>query len=337
MPRSPESFVRARRESWARLHDLVDKANKTRLSSLTDAELHELGTLYRRTSADLARAQTRYAGTTAGQELVRSLNALAMRAHAQVYSAPAPAPATGWRFFVYGFPEAFRNQWRFILLAAVLSFGPAFAAYVCVWANPDSSSLFLDPQVKAEVDKRAQQKLTTGWGGNTSAGGIVGSAEGNSSFIMTNNIRVTVLAVALGFTAGIGTAAVLIQNGLMLGSLAAVATNDRVDLLWWAVILPHGIWELSAICIAGGAGLLLARAIYAPGHLPRRDALKIAGAEASKLMAGVVVMLIFAGLIEGFFTPTALPPTVKLTFAALTAMLLITWLSLKPRHEHVVP
>ncbi len=148
---------------------------------------------------------------------------------------------------------------------------------------------------------------------------------------MTNNIKVTIMAVALGVTAGIGTAAVLISNGILLGALAGVASNANVDFLFWAVILPHGILELSAIAIAGGAGLLLARAIYAPGDLPRRDALKLAGGEAGKLLAGVALMLVCAGLIEGFFTPAPLPPFFKITFALGTACCLIVYLSLKPR------
>ena len=132
-------------------------------------------------------------------------------------------------------------------------------------------------------------------------------------------------------TAGIGTAWALVTNGMMVGGLAGVATNAKVDLLFWAVILPHGVLELTAICIAGGAGLGLARAIWTPGALPRGDALKLAGAEAAKLMIGVAFLLVIAGLIEGFLTPLPLPPSIKLTFAALSGVALIAYLSLKPR------
>jgi uncharacterized membrane protein SpoIIM required for sporulation len=330
MPRTPESFVRSRREAWARLHELVDKAQNSRLTSLSDEELHELGALYRRTSADLARAQTRYNSTFAGQELVRSLNALVLRAHAQVYSAPPAAPSGGVTFFLYGFPAAFRRHWRPILLAALFMFGPAFAAYVAVWTNPQNTRLFVDERVVEQVEKRAQAKLVTGWGGNVNYEGLASSPE-TSSFIATNNIRVTIMAVAMGVTAGIGTAFVLLQNGLMLGGLAGVATNYNVDYLFWSVILPHGILELTAICIAGGAGLLIARAIYAPGDLPRRDALRIAGTEAVQLLAGVAAMLVLAGLIEGFITPTPLPPGVKIAFALLTAVFMVAYLMAKPK------
>lgn len=332
MARTPESFVRARREAWSRLHELVDKAQNSRLSSLSDEELQEMGTLYRRASADLARAQTRYASTFAGQELVRSLNALVLRAHAQIYSAPPSSTSRGLSFFLFGFPAAFRRHWRPILLAAFFMFGPAFAAYVSVWTNPDTAPLFVERHVVEQVEKRAQKKLVTGWGGNTNYEGLA-SSPATSSFIMTNNIRVTIMAVALGVTAGVGTGVVLFQNGLMLGGLAGAATNANVDYLFWSVILPHGILELTAICIAGGAGLVLAKAIYAPGDLPRRDALKLAGTEAVQLLAGVAAMLVLAGLIEGYITPTSLPPAFKMGFAALTGVFMVAYLCVKPRTQ----
>jgi hypothetical protein len=105
-----DQFVRQHRAGWKRLHELVEKAQRSRLSSLSDDELHELGTLYRRASSDLARAQTRLSGTTAGRELIHSLNALVLRAHSQVYSAPAPQPLRALRFLLYGFPGVRASQ-----------------------------------------------------------------------------------------------------------------------------------------------------------------------------------------------------------------------------------
>lgn len=329
MPRTPEQFVRTRQESWTRLEELVDRAQTLKISALTDSELLELGTLYRRVSSDLARAQTRYSSTLAGRELVRSLNSLVLRAHAQVYSAPAPQTSNFWEFILYGFPAAFRRNLRPILLAAFFTYGSALLAYISVWTNPDNTRLFVSKQVVEEVEKRAQKKQITGWGGNTHYEGIAAS-PGTSSFIMTHNIEVSALALAMGITAGLGTAFFMIQNGLLLGALAGAATNYNTDLLFWSVILPHGILELTAICIAGGAGFVLARAIYAPGDLPRRDALKLAGTEAGMLLMGVVLFLVCAGLIEGFLTPSPLPPMLKLAFAAMTGVVMVAYLNLRP-------
>ena len=330
MPRTPEQFVRARRDAWERLEELVERAQGARLGALSNDELHELGTLYRRASADLARAQTRYNSTLAGQELVRTLNSLVRRAHAQIYAAPASnaSASSAWKWLFYGFPAAFRRHWHAIALAALLMYGPAFASYVMVWSDAANTRLFLDDEIVKTVEDRAQKQLTTGWGGNTSYKGVVESPA-ISGYLMTNNIRVSMMAVALGVTAGLGTGFVLIQNGMLLGSLAGVASNNNVDFLFWSVILPHGILELTAICIAGGAGFVIARAIYAPGDLPRRDALKIAGGEAAQLLVGVAVMLVIAGLIEGFITPAELSPNFKMGFAALTGLALAAFLMVR--------
>jgi uncharacterized membrane protein SpoIIM required for sporulation len=330
MARSAERFVSSHRHIWERLDALVAKAQSARLSALSDEELHELGTLYRRTSADLARAQTRYATTNAGKELVRSLNDLVLRAHSQVYSAPIPQSANTYEFIAFGFPAAFRRHWRAIALSALLMFLPALLAYIVVLYNAENATLFVPESAIAEVQKRADQKIIVGWGARTEFDGPLAAPE-ISSFIMTNNIRVTIMAVALGITAGLGTGLVLISNGLMIGGLAGVASNVHADLLFWAVILPHGVLELTAISIAGGAGLLLARALYAPGDLTRSDALKLAGNEAAQLLIGVAMLLVIAGLLEGFVTPLPLPPLFKLSFGIFTGIALAAYLGLHKR------
>ncbi len=325
-----DQFVRAHRAGWTRLNQLTEKAQRDRLSSLSDEELHEMGALYRRASSDLARAQTRLAKTAAGRELVRSLNALVLRAHSQVYSAPAPQPQNALNFLLYGFPACVRRNWKPIALSALLLYGPALISYLCVIINPDLARLFVPEDAIREVQRRAEQKIITGWGANTHFGGLLESPS-ISSFIMVNNIFVSLRAAALGVTMGIGTVVALVANGLMLGGLSGAATNYHVSLNYWAVILPHGIIELSAISLSGGAGFILARAIYAPGDLPRRDALRIAGGEAAQLLAGVAAMLVIAGLIEGFITPQPIPPILKVTFGILTAILLLFYLNARPK------
>jgi uncharacterized membrane protein SpoIIM required for sporulation len=323
-----EHFVRTHRAAWQRLDELVSKAEKGRLPSLSDDELHELGVLYRRACADLARAQTRLSTTHAGRELVRSLNALVLRSHALLYSAPAPQGARALEWAAWGFPAAFRRNWKPIALAAFLLFAPGLLAWACVLIDPSLAPLFVPEEAVEQVRQRAREKSTAGWGANNNYEGLV-SSPAVSSFVMTNNIQVSIFALALGLTAGIGTAIVLVRNGLLVGALAGAATNERIDALFWSVILPHGVLELTAISIAGGAGLLLARAIWAPGDLPRSDALRLAGIEAAQLLVGVAIFLVIAGLIEGYLTPVPIAAEAKLLFAALTGVAMVAYLSLR--------
>ena len=140
-----------------------------------------------------------------------------------------------------------------------------------------------------------------------------------SSMIMQNNIRVAAVAFATGILAGIGTFLMLFYNGLMLGVVGALiaAHGGEVQMGFWSFVAPHGVIELTAIFIAGGAGLMLGWAVLNPGEYSRRDAVKLAGREATKLMIGVAAMLVVAGVIEGFFSPSMTPDRVKLIVAAM--------------------
>ncbi len=134
--------------------------------------------------------------------------------------------------------------------------------------------------------------------------------------IMVNNIKVGILSFALGFTWGLGTIFVLFNNGLMMGVLGAIFAAKGFALEFWSHILPHGVLELLAIFICGGAGLVMAKAVVKPGDYSRRDALLVQGRIALKLVLGTIPLFVVAALIEGFITPSLMPNSGKLTVAA---------------------
>jgi uncharacterized membrane protein SpoIIM required for sporulation len=144
--------------------------------------------------------------------------------------------------------------------------------------------------------------------------------------IMTNNITVSFMAFALGITFGVGTVYVLLFNGLLLGTLAALCYTHDLSIPFWSFVLPHGVIELTAILIAGAAGLLLAAALLAPGDLPRRQALVQTAKQSVHLVLGCVPLLIAAGLIEGFFSPASLSPALKFFTAGCFLFLLLFYL-----------
>ncbi len=142
---------------------------------------------------------------------------------------------------------------------------------------------------------------------------------------MTNNIKVSLLAFGGGFTFGAFTTYVLLYNGAMLGEFAVKHSTKTAGLKFWSIILPHGIIELTAIMISGGAGLILGWALVAPKNLSRLNSLRKASREALPLMGGVVAMLVVAGCIEGYFSPSNASATAKLIFAGFTAIVLIVY------------
>jgi uncharacterized membrane protein SpoIIM required for sporulation len=185
------------------------------------------------------------------------------------------------------------------------------------------------PAVLMQRAEEAEERQAHGKGyvDSDNAGGVM------ATFLMTHNVRVTFMAFAGGILAGVGTALVLLFNGVQLGAVAAVFANYGANLQLWSFILPHGVIELTAICIAGGAGLWLGSALLLPGRITRREALVVRGRESVSLIGGTAMMLVVAGTIEGFISPSDLPREVKLTLAALFALLLVVYLAFAGRDE----
>lgn len=151
--------------------------------------------------------------------------------------------------------------------------------------------------------------------------------------IMTNNIQVTIYTFAFGAMFGVGTLFFLAYNGANFGAIIALVYNAGFgnDLLTF--VAGHGVVELSCIFIAGGAGLLIGTALIMPGDLSRADALKTNGMEAVRLMLGVALLLVVAGIIEGFISPAAIDPRIKYSIAALTGLALYAYLIFAGREE----
>jgi uncharacterized membrane protein SpoIIM required for sporulation len=154
------------------------------------------------------------------------------------------------------------------------------------------------------------------------------SNEMGASMIMTNNIMVTIYTFAFGATLGIGTLFYLAVNGANIASVVALTYGAGTDFGNSLVtfMVGHGVVELSCIFIAGGAGLLIGSAMLMPGDLTRADALKTRGMEAVRLMIGVAILLVLAGTIEGFISPTPIDPRIKYGIGAITGVAMYSYL-----------
>jgi uncharacterized membrane protein SpoIIM required for sporulation len=155
-----------------------------------------------------------------------------------------------------------------------------------------------------------------------------------SSMIMTNNISVSFLAFAMGMTFGLGTLYLMVFNGLMVGTLGGLCYTHGLSVPFWSFVLPHGVIELSAIFMAGGAGFLLGGALLFPGDLPRKDALLKRARQAGRLILGCVPLLVIAGLVEGFFSPLHVHAGFKFGMAGILLALLLYYLLLPRSYPH---
>ena len=140
-------------------------------------------------------------------------------------------------------------------------------------------------------------------------GSIVGVEPLASSSITINNLKVCFAAIAGGITAGLYTVFIMANNGLHIGAVATLVGKNNLAYPFWAFVFPHGSLELPAIFLAGGAGLLIGKAIVFPGDYKRIDALKLNGIKAAQLLLGIIPLLVIAGTIEGFFSPSPLVPS----------------------------
>jgi uncharacterized membrane protein SpoIIM required for sporulation len=119
------------------------------------------------------------------------------------------------------------------------------------------------------------------------------------------------MAFAAGIVAGVGTLLLLFENGLQFGVISTACSQAHMALDLFGFVAAHGSLELPSIFIAGGAGLRLGTALLFPGMLPRRDSLALGAKQAVRLLAGVVPLLVIAGILEAFLSPSGAPVGVK--------------------------
>ena len=313
-----DRFITQRKNAWQRLEDLLKLLDTASLKRLRREEVRELGRIYRRTASDLAiaRAESR------DPRLINYLNSLVIRAHGRIYRAESP----GWKrilfFFTHELPQTFRRTWRYTLLSFSVFMVFAIFGFIGTRYDPEFSELVgVDPafrEMNIETQTRWWESLNT-------------QNQVGASVIMTNNIQVTIYTFALGALLGLGTLFYLAFNGANIASVLALTYragfgNDLVTFM-----VGHGVIELSCIFISGGAGLLIGSAMIMPGNLTRADALKTRGMEAVRFMMGVAVLLVVAGIIEGFISPAPINPRIKYTVAVLTGLALYSYLLLAGR------
>jgi uncharacterized membrane protein SpoIIM required for sporulation len=302
-----------RKRYWDKLDALVASCARRGVAALDRDELRELALLYRQTAADLS--VVRESPTNAA--LARYLNALLGRAHNLIYSGHAPRARGIFDFYRRVYPAVFRRTLPYTALAFGLFLLGMIAGTLMAWADPGLERLMLGGHMIDTIER-----------GEMWTHSIVGVKPLASSAITTNNLSVTFAAFAGGVLGGLGTAYMMLFNGVLIGVVAVACQRAGLGLSLWSFIAPHGAFELPAIFIAGGAGLLMARGLLAPGFLSRRDSLALAAGTAVRLLLGVIPLLIVTGIIEGFISPTDIAPGVKFVIGGSLLVLLAGYLFL---------
>lgn len=304
-----DGFIAAHREDWDRLSDLVARAESRR--PLSAEELDDLVRHYERTSTHLSLARTSYHDPALTADLTRRVG----RARAVIYGSRTGTWRDAARFVTDEFPGAVWDARRAIGVAFLLFMVPAVVMAVWLATSPRALDVAAPPALReAYVEEDFEAYYTS-----------QPSAQ-FASFVTTNNIRVSVLAFAGGVLACIPTALVMITNGANGGVAAGLFAAAGELPRFWGLVLPHGLLELTAVFIAGGAGLRLGWTLVAPGDRPRTTALAAEGRRSVAIVVGLVAAFVLAGVVEGFVTGSPLPTWIRVSIGVLVQGTFVAYL-----------
>ncbi len=302
-----DSFIQRQKNSWRRLEELTD-LTRGNAEALSEAELHEFGRLYQIASSDLALAQRDFPG----QQVTHYLNQLVGRAHALLYREEPLRRQQLLDFYRLTFPRLYRQLLPYTIASTALFLLPAIIAFLVVWNQPDAIYLILGGRIEQVVETVEEGELWTEIAPSVRAAA--------STAILTNNIGVMFISFAGALTGGLLTLYVMIFNGLNIGALFGLLQAHGMSAGLAEFVVAHGFIELSVIFLAGGCGFYIADGLLRPGLFSRGAALHRRSRVALQLILGCMPLLVVAGLIEGFISPSGLPWLLKLAVGLSTGI-----------------
>ncbi|WP_339417230.1 MULTISPECIES: stage II sporulation protein M [unclassified Pseudomonas] len=283
---------------------------------------------YRRLCQHLALAQARGYSSY----LIDPLQQLALRGHQQLYRHRSQLAANVLGFVLADFPRLVREQWRFVLIASLLFFGSLVGIALLVYLFPDLVYSIVSPQQVAEMQGMY----------DPDASRLGRAAERASSedwmmfgYYVMHNTGIAFQTFAAGLLFGLGSVFFLIFNGLVIGAVSGHLTEIGYGQTFWSFVIGHGAFELTAIALAGAAGLQLGWALIAPGQLTRGESLRRAARKSVQMLCGVMMFLLIAAFIEAYWSSTtAITPWVKYLVGAALWLLVAAYLGLAGRTRH---
>jgi uncharacterized membrane protein SpoIIM required for sporulation len=304
-------WLEKRRPYWERLNALLAQASAGGVRRLTRAELRETALLYRQAASDLSTLRQ----DSTARAYAEHVNQLLARAHHIIYSNRGTSFLKMVHFLRDDYPVIFRRQISYVLLSLTILLSGALLGTVLTLARPQFMRTMLGPTM---VDTIERHQMWTH--------SIVGVEPVASSAIMTNNLTVSFIAFAGGILFGLMSIYSMFFNGLLLGVIGTACQQHGMSLDLWSFVAAHGSLELPSIVIAGAAGLRLGQGVLFPGLYRRRDSIARAGVEASRLVVGIIPLLVIAGTLEGFFSPSRAPVGLKFSVGGALFTLLMLWL-----------
>lgn len=309
-----ERFYARKRDTWEAFRAAAQRYERGGLAQVPAAEIPGFAARYREVAADLARART----YGVDPQVVAYLERLVGAGHTVLYQSRATRRPPFALTVLEDFPAAVVQSWRYVVASFLLFMVPAVIGYVMLRERPQLAEEIVSPVMVSRAEQAAER----------SAEGV-GYAETESgerpviaATIISNNIRVCIMAFAGGMLVGVLTVWALVFNGLAIGTGFGVFANYHAAAYLGTFVAGHGVLELTAIFISGGAGFRLAHALIAPGDRTRADALVVDGRIAMRMVGAVVFLLAIAGTIEGLLSTSDAPAGLKFAVSGASAVLL---------------
>jgi len=304
-----DGYIVSHQAAWDRLDQLSARAHRG-VRRLDPDELDELIELYQRVSSHLAHARVAFDDLALVNRLSRSVGA----ARGVIYRRRAAPGRTVADFFVRTFPSAVFHTRATMAIAALLLFAPALG--FGWWLTGSDSAR--NARISTDVQQLIADSQFEAYYSST-------AAEQFQTTVMVNNVTVGALAFAGGILLGAPTVYLLVSNGLHIGEVGAVMHHAGKGALFWGLILPHGLLELTAIALAAGAGLRIAWAVIAPGDRTRGDALGEEGGRAMVIALGVTLCFVVAAFLEAWITPSSLPTAARVGIGVAVEVAFLTY------------
>ncbi|MGA2170463.1 MAG: stage II sporulation protein M [Terracidiphilus sp.] len=304
-------WIGKRRPHWDRLSSLLAQSGASGLAQLSRAELREMALLYRQVAADLSVLRQ----DSTARAYAAHVNQLLARAHHIIYSGRKTNLRTLFLFLRDEYPAVFQRQIGFVLASLGVSLAWGLLGAALTSARPEFMRHFVGPEMISTMERHEMWTHS-----------VVSVAPMATSAIMTNNLSVSFVTFAGGIVFGLGTFFNLYVNGMLLGVVGAACHQYGMSVALWSFVAPHGALELPSIVIAGAAGFRLGYAMLFPGALRWKDSVAQGGIEATRLVSGIIPLLVIAGCLEGFFSPSEAPVWLKFTVGGLLFSLLLLWL-----------
>jgi len=306
-----DEFVAEREPRWAELDRLLQQANPLGQGERT----RRVAALYRALSADVM--QVRSLGF--GADLRRRLDALASRTHGFLYRTPERQGSFAFRQMLGEFPRVVRRHWAFVAAAAVLFWLPFVLGLAGTLWRPGFGERVLPPEML--------EAMSSAYGESFAQGRPDGGDAAMAGFYVYNNVGIAFRCFATGILFGAGSIFFLVYNGLVTGTVVGWVSAHGNGHNILTFVCGHSPFELTAIVIAGAAGLQIGYALIDTGGLSRRSSLLAAGRSAIVLVMGAGVALLVAAGVEGFWSASAAPDGIKWSVAVLNSLLVLGYLS----------